>query len=429
LDEDGGRSVEYTYDAAYRLTQEAITDPVRGNSTILYTYDAAGNRLTKTDPGGLTTYAYDANDRLLTATSPGAAFTYGYDANGNLLQVSDGVNTTSYTYDGENRLSAVENGSNLAAYRYDLGGDRVESDWNGTITRYTVDKTGSYSQVVAESAPDGSLLAGYVYGEDLISQKRGGSRYFHHYDGHGSTRRLTDAGEAVTDEYVYDAFGVLTASTGSSGNNYLYAGEQFDPPSGYYYLRARYYDQGSGRFLSHDPLLGDLYAPFTLHRYLYARNDPVNYLDPGGENIVAYTVALGVFSALVNSAYFYAVNTFFERQRRDIPNDLCWGKDAADAWIREFDKEHQRFFTSSLIRGSGEELELFFLPLQTRARCCSLEVQTNVYCQGLGVLPFRESCIVTCVSTEYYTEFISVKRYFPWRNDVNDPASTTAECW
>ena len=64
--EADGRIVDYTYDAVYKLVAEEITDAVNGNQTITYTYDAFGNRLTKTDPSGIVAYTYDDNDRLIT---------------------------------------------------------------------------------------------------------------------------------------------------------------------------------------------------------------------------------------------------------------------------------------------------------------------------------------------------------------------------
>ena len=65
----------------------------------------------------------------------------------------------------------------------------------------------------------------------------------------------------MTDTYSYDAFGVLLASTGSTPNVYLYAGEQLDPNIGFYYLRARYYAQAQGRFISTDPEEGNIFDP------------------------------------------------------------------------------------------------------------------------------------------------------------------------
>ncbi len=93
-------------------------------------------------------------------------------------------------------------------------------------------------------------------------------------------RQLTDA---VTDSYIYDAFGNLKDHLGTSDNRYLYAGEQYDPASGLYYLRARYYDPGNGRFLTHDPYIGNPEQPMTLHRYLYGNANPESYVDPSGE--------------------------------------------------------------------------------------------------------------------------------------------------
>lgn len=45
--------------------------------------------------------------------------------------------------------------------------------------------------------------------------------------------------------------------------------------TGLQYLRARYYDPQTGRFLSRDPLPGG-------HPYAYAGNNPVRYVDPSG---------------------------------------------------------------------------------------------------------------------------------------------------
>ena len=63
-----------------------------------------------------------------------------------------------------------------------------------------------------------------------------------------------------------------------------YRGEQYDPDLGLYYLRARYYNPATGRFLSRDPLSGQTIDPASLHKYLYAGGDPVNMIDPTGRD-------------------------------------------------------------------------------------------------------------------------------------------------
>ena len=59
--------------------------------------------------------------------------------------------------------------------------------------------------------------------------------------------------DAITDTYDYDAFGNEVHSTGSTPNNFLYRGEQWDSDLGLYYLRARYYNTMTDRFVSRDP--------------------------------------------------------------------------------------------------------------------------------------------------------------------------------
>jgi RHS repeat-associated protein len=60
-----------------------------------------------------------------------------------------------------------------------------------------------------------------------------------------------------------------------------YRGEQYDPDLGLYYLRARYYNPTTGRFLSVDSLAGQ-----GQRRYEYAAADPVNGEDPSGDFVL-----------------------------------------------------------------------------------------------------------------------------------------------
>jgi RHS repeat-associated protein len=172
--------------------------------------------------------------------------------------------------------------SSTVSYAYDADGNRVQTTADGQVTQYVVDNNGSLSQVVAELDQDDGLLVSYLHGDDLISQSRGGATHYYHYDGLGSTRALSDQTAVVTDSYDYEAFGELLGQTGSTENNYLYTGEQIDPNTGNYYLRARFYNPGSGRFLSMDSFEGVPQDPVTLHKYLYGNGDPVNVIDPNG---------------------------------------------------------------------------------------------------------------------------------------------------
>jgi len=144
---------------------------------------------------------------------------------------------------------------------------------------------------VLEEYQGTSLTRVYNYGLALINQQLYDANshlltsisYFG-TDGHGSTRFLTDANANLTDTYTFDAYGLLMpgASSGSTPNNYLYCGQQWDSDLGFYYLRARYYKPDSGRFWTMDSYEGNSEDPLSLHKYLYCQNDPVNGSDPSG---------------------------------------------------------------------------------------------------------------------------------------------------
>jgi RHS repeat-associated protein len=80
-----------------------------------------------------------------------------------------------------------------------------------------------------------------------------------------------------------------------------YRGEQYDSDLGLYYLRARYYNPATGRFMSRDPnnpgstdATGTPIDPRELHKYLYAGGDPVNRVDPRGRaELFEYSLVTG----------------------------------------------------------------------------------------------------------------------------------------
>ncbi len=72
------------------------------------------------------------------------------------------------------------------------------------------------------------------------------------------------------------------ASSGPVVTSYSFAGEWVDTGSGLLYLRARYYASQDARFISPDPLHGDIRNPQSLASYIYVENNPINYIDPSG---------------------------------------------------------------------------------------------------------------------------------------------------
>lgn len=300
-----------------------------GTKTFDYTYDPVGNRLSKTEDGGITTYTYDANDRLL-STAGAEVSSFSYDLNGNTLSKNGLDGLTSYSYDAENRLiQAITPQANLA-YRYDEAGIRIAEIVNGVTTRHLVDTNRDYAQVLEEIDATDQLIASYLHGDDLISMERldpevpGTFAYhFYHYDGHGSVTGLSDATETLTDTYTYEAWGTVLARTGTTENRYQYTGEQYDPNLGFTYLRARYYNPTLGRFHTMDTWQGNSADPITLHKYLYANANPVMLLDPSGTNSIGEimvgiranelrlaTAQAGYFAFRVATAFFASYVAF-----------------------------------------------------------------------------------------------------------------------
>ncbi|AFY54222.1 RHS repeat-associated core domain protein [Rivularia sp. PCC 7116] len=298
--EHNGRIVKYYYDDLDRLQKEEIFNPTAtaATRTIEYTYDAVGNRLSRDDSGeGTTIYTYDNNDLLLSETTNGTETTYTYDNNGNTITKSTDGNTVTYNWDEENRLVGADtdgDGTVDVENQYDADGVRIAQTVNGEQTRFLIDNNRPYAQVLEEYTEGGIIKVSYVHGNDLISQERNGEKSFYHVDGLGSTRALSNESGNANDSYIYDAFGQVLTKIGDTENSYLYAGEQRDSNLGLDYLRARYLDVNSGRFVSRDSFEGNLLNPITLHKYQYTGNNPTNNIDPTGMFTIASMLSVSI---------------------------------------------------------------------------------------------------------------------------------------
>ncbi|MBK1989788.1 DUF4114 domain-containing protein [Sphaerospermopsis aphanizomenoides BCCUSP55] len=357
VEENDGRIVEHSYDKLYRLTQEKITDTVVGNKTIQYQFDAVGNRLQKIDSvEGITTYTYDDNDRLRQETLGGKVTNYQYDNEGNLkAKIENEQNQTVYEWNAKGELTAVEvteNGeTGRIEFEYDHNGIRVAINVDGEETRFLIDNNQQqYAQVIEEYNVNGDVKTTYTHGWDLISQDNGNNRIYYQVDGLGSTRQLTDINGAVVVEYDYDAYGNLTRKVGNADNNYLFAGEQFDDAVDGYYLRARYYDSLTGRFVSTDPFEGYIYQPTTLHNYLYGNANPANFIDPSGKvAVIGYAsiiseVVIGKSGSFIGSLIgflhgFSGANLLFLGNILEIANS---GGDVVEQWQKASDKTQEQ---------------------------------------------------------------------------------------
>jgi RHS repeat-associated protein len=105
-----------------------------------------------------------------------------------------------------------------------------------------------------------------------------------HRDALGSVRAITSAAGAKIEAAVYKPFGeqsewVLPGNAAPETKGWI--GERYDADAGLQYLNARYYDPALGLFLQPD-WFEVTKAGVGTNRFSYSFNDPVNKLDPGG---------------------------------------------------------------------------------------------------------------------------------------------------
>ncbi|KAA8995777.1 RHS repeat-associated core domain-containing protein, partial [Paenibacillus spiritus] len=107
--------------------------------------------------------------------------------------------------------------------------------------------------------------------------------------------------QTLLSTYDYDIWGnpKVTEEADSFRNAFRYAGEYWDSDTGLQYLRARWYDPSTGRFITEDTWEGRINHPDSQNPYVYVVNNPLRYVDPSGLK------AEGYFS-LEASADFFA---------------------------------------------------------------------------------------------------------------------------
>ena len=101
------------------------------------------------------------------------------------------------------------------------------------------------------------------------------------YDGLGSVIGEVGSTGNVTSTRLYDAFGAVNASSGTSTSKQKFCGSlghtTESDMGGLIYMRARWYDPAVGRFISEDPA-GD-----GMNWYAYCSNNPINMVDYSGK--------------------------------------------------------------------------------------------------------------------------------------------------
>lgn len=337
--------VNYSYDPDGRLVKTQLLAPNGQElSSLAYEYDKSGQRIAQRDAkqrgwkisldadgqigsvdygngqiskvgyddhgnilqDGEQSWKYDRSNKLIQKGSE----TFLYDADGNLVEKS-GNPPVKYRYDSLNRLVGLEKGPQSVAYQYDPLGRRVAKKAGEKETFYFLDG----DAVLFEFGRNKKIQKFFVPGEQLDEvvevQLADGEKLYPIQDGMRNVRWIADAGGNLLAEIDFGLWGDLAGNVpllAKMGRGFT--GREFDPESGLYYLRARYYDPFLRRFLTIDPDDGDIGMPLTTHPYLYVLNNPAQFMDPYGmwespftKIIKAPGRALSAVGSTVKSAY------------------------------------------------------------------------------------------------------------------------------
>jgi RHS repeat-associated protein len=276
---DNGRTAYYGYDALGRLAlASTVGDANYAAWGLSWAYDNFGNRTGQTVTAG-TAPANCLNiststNRITDTCQGGSGITY--DTAGNMT--NDGVNAL--IYDAEDRVTSSSGGGGSGTYTYDGYGQRIEKTASGATTVYIF----SNSQVIAEygpSAPASSPNVEYIYSGGMLLariQSSGTQYYLHDLL---SPRVTTDSSGNVLGQQGHYPYGEQWYAANTT-TKWFFTTYERDAESNNDYAMARYYVNRLGRFNASDPLGGSASDPQSLDRYAYARNDPVNKMDPSG---------------------------------------------------------------------------------------------------------------------------------------------------
>ena len=189
-------------------------------------------------------------------------------------------------------VSVSTNNMLAKAYTYDPLGRRISTTTvEGIITVFC-----AYDGIhcAADLDASGNLLMSYTYGPGIdnllaVTLYGGDAPETYHAitDRLGTIHALADTSGNIVESYQYDAWGnVLSHFSTLELSNFslrvLFQGREYSHATGLYNFRARWYDPVTGRWLSNDPIG----ISGGLNQYMFCGNNPVNCIDPYGEDFL-----------------------------------------------------------------------------------------------------------------------------------------------
>ena len=261
----------YTYDNTAQVTSMT---PGSG-STLSYSADPSGN-LTTLPTGASATY--DDAGELTSSALSGTNTSYTYDADGERLTAAQGSTTVaSGTWNGAGRLTSYSDGAaDMSSASYDGNGLRASATTGAGTQQFTWNTAAPIPQLLTDSNNAYIYTGVGTAPAEQVSLATGQVTYLV-TDALDSVRGVVSSSGSLTATTAYDAWGNPETSGGLTAYSpFGYAGGYTDA-TGMLYLINRYYDPGTGQFISVDPDLSD-----TLQPYSYASDDPVVLSDPTG---------------------------------------------------------------------------------------------------------------------------------------------------
>src|SRR5260370_35643868 len=210
---------------------------------------------------------------------------------------------------------------------------------------------------------------------------RSGATSFYHIDGNDSVTSLSNTAGALAQNYTYDSFGNLTASSGLLTNPFRYTAREFDTETNLQYSRARYYNPGAGRFISEDPIRFDGDGE---NFYAYVSNNPVNFVDPSGLSAELICERIPI----LRGGWKNAFNLLISRARHCFIHVKCIG--GYDVTIELYGPQEDPKHGSPHMNPFNPNRGGTHFPITSPSgyKCCQLEVNLlNAFQKESGNLP------------------------------------------